>query len=44
MIIGDLNSGNVLDTKKISGGLISKPFIFNENLFIIREGSIIEYN
>ena len=44
LIISDLTSGKVLSTKKISGGMISKPFIFNENLFIIRNGSIIEYN
>ena len=44
MIITDLISGNVLATKKVSNGLISEPFIFNENLFIIRNGSIIQYN
>ena len=44
MIIIDLISGSVLVTKKVSNGLISEPFIFNENLFIIRNGSIIRYN
>ena len=44
MIITDLISGNILATKKVSNGLISEPFIFNENLFIIKNGSIIQYN
>ena len=44
MIITDLISGNILANKKVSNGPISEPFIFNENLFIIRNGSIIQYN
>ena len=44
MIISDLVSGNILATKKVSNGVISEPFIFNENLFIIRNDSIIQYN
>ena len=44
MIISDLVSGDILATKKVSNGQISEPFIFNENLFIIRNGSIIKYN
>ena len=44
MIIIDLISGNILATKKVSNGPISEPFIFNENLFIIRNSSIIQYN
>ena len=44
LIVSDLISGKILSTKKISNGLLSKPFIFNENLFIIRNGSIIQYN
>ena len=44
MIIVDLNLGNILRIEKISNNYISKPFIFNKNLFIIRNGSIIQYN
>ena len=44
MIIVDLNNGNVINIEKVSGDLISKPFIFNQNLFIVRNGSIIQYN
>tara|TARA_B100000795_G_scaffold267745_1_gene253235 strand:- start:138 stop:1436 length:1299 start_codon:yes stop_codon:yes gene_type:complete len=44
LIVGELNLENTLSIKKISNSLISQPFIFNENLFIIRNGSIIQYN
>ena len=44
MIVADLNLGNIVDIKKVSGDFTSKPFIFNENLFVIRNGSIIQYN
>jgi outer membrane protein assembly factor BamB len=44
MIIVDLNFGNIVGTEKISGTFTSRPFIFNQNLFIIRNGSIIQYN
>ena len=44
MHIVDLNLGNVISIEKISGNLISRPFIFDQNLFIIRNGSIIKYN
>ena len=44
MIIADLNLGNVVKVEKISGSLVSEPFIFNNNLFVIRNGSIVQYN
>ena len=44
IIVINLSSGNVVKTEKISGGLISEPFIFNRNLFVIRNGSVIKYN
>ena len=44
MIISDLNLGNVIGIKKVAGDFTSRPFIFNQNLFIIRNGSIIQYN
>ena len=44
MIIADLNLGNVVNVKKVDRNFVSKPFIFNQNLFIIRNGSIIRYN
>jgi outer membrane protein assembly factor BamB len=44
MIIVNLNLGNVIDIEKIAGDFISRPFIFNQNLFIITNGSIVQYN
>ena len=43
MIVVDLGLGNIIKTEKISGNLISVPFIFNKNLFVIRNGSIVQY-
>ena len=44
MTVIDLKVGNVLNTKKVSSQYISEPFIHNENLYIIKKGSIIKYN
>ncbi|WP_435097779.1 PQQ-binding-like beta-propeller repeat protein [Candidatus Pelagibacter bacterium nBUS_27] len=44
MIIAELDLGNVIGIEKISGDFTSKPFIFNQNLFVIKNGSIIQYN
>ena len=44
MIIVDLSLGNIVNIEKISGDFISRPFIVNENLFVIRNGSIVQYN
>ena len=44
MIIVDLNLGKVIGVEKIAGNFTSKPFIFNQSLFVIRNGSIIQYN
>jgi hypothetical protein len=43
MIIADLSDGNVINLKKVAGNFTSKPFIFNQNLFVVRNGSIIQY-
>jgi outer membrane protein assembly factor BamB len=44
MIVVDLNIGKVVGEEKIAGNFTSRPFIFNQNLFVIRNGSIIQYN
>ena len=44
MIVVDLQNSNILKTEKVSSNLVSKPFIFNNNLFLVRNGSIIQYN
>jgi outer membrane protein assembly factor BamB len=44
LIIINGNEGSILDTIKISGGRISKPFINENKLFLISNGSIIKFN
>ena len=44
MIIVELSNGNINRIEKISGDLTSRPFIASQNLFVIRKGSIIQYN
>jgi outer membrane protein assembly factor BamB len=44
MIIVDLTLGNVIQIEKIAGSFVSRPFIYNQNLFIIKNGSIVQYN
>ena len=44
MTVVDLNHGNVVHLKKVAGNFSSRPFIFNQSLFVIRNGSIIQFN
>ena len=44
IIVVDLNTGSILKEQKVSGNLISKPLIFNNSLYLIRNGSIDKYN
>ena len=44
LIIADLNTGNVLNIRKISSDKILQPYVNNNNLFLIRNGSIIKFN
>ena len=44
MIVGDLESGDIINIDKVSSNFVSKPFIFNNSLFLIRNGSIVQYN
>ena len=44
MIFVDLRLGNITGIEKVAGNLTSRPFIFNQNLFVIRNGSIVQYN
>ena len=43
MIVVDLKSGNTIKIEKISRGIISKPYIFNNNLYVVKKNSIIQY-
>ena len=44
LIIADLSNGQVKLIDKVGGDTISEPFIVNQNLYVIRSGSIIRYN
>jgi outer membrane protein assembly factor BamB len=44
LIIVNSNEGNILDIVKITGGKILQPFINENNLFLITNGSIIKFN
>ena len=44
LIIVNGNEGNILDIVKISGGKILQPFINENNLFLISNGSITKFN
>ncbi len=43
LIIIELNSGDIAKVENISRSLISKPFLFNNNLFVIKNGGIVKY-
>ena len=44
MINARIEDGKLIRVEKISGGLLSEPFIFNNNLYVVRNGSIAQYN
>ncbi len=44
MIVARIKDGNIIRIEKVSGGLVSEPFIFDKNLYVVRNGSIIQYN
>jgi len=44
LIIINANEGNILNTVKISGSKILQPFINENKLFLISNGSIIKFN
>ena len=43
LIVASIQTGEIIDTFKLDGGQISKPFIFDNKLYIIKDNSIIEY-
>ncbi len=44
LFIVDLNSGNILRKKKIANSKILEPLIHKNNIFLIKNGSIIKFN
>jgi outer membrane protein assembly factor BamB len=44
LIIVDLDTGIILDKIKIAGNRISQPYVYENDLLLIKNGSIIKYN
>ena len=44
IIVAGIESGNIIKTEKVSGGSVSEPFIFKNNLYVLKNGSIVQYN
>jgi hypothetical protein len=44
MIIVNLIDGKITGIEKIAGDFTSKPFIYDQNLFVIKNGSILKFN
>ena len=44
LIIVSLNSGEVFKLEKVARNFISKPYIQDGNLFVVKNGSIIQYD
>ena len=44
MIVAGIEDGKIIKIVKVSGGLVSEPFIFNNNLYVVRNDSIVQYN
>ncbi len=44
LIIVEISTGNISKTEKVARDLISKPYIHNGNLFIVKNGSVIQYD
>ena len=43
LIVASIQTGEIINTFKLDGNKISKPFIFDNKLYIIKDNSIIEY-
>ena len=39
----ELETGIILESRKLSGSILSEPFIYNENLYIIKNNSITQF-
>ena len=40
----ELVSGNILKNQKISGSILSEPLIYNENLYLVKNSSVIQFD
>jgi outer membrane protein assembly factor BamB len=43
LIVASIQTGEIINTFKLDGNQISKPFIFDNKLYVIKDNSIIEY-
>ncbi len=43
LIVVDLSIGQVSQIEKVSSSFLSEPYIFNNHLYIVRNGSVIKY-
>ena len=43
LIVLELKTSNVLKVEKIAQNILSKPFLYNNNLFIIKNGAVVQY-
>ena len=43
LIVASIQTGEIINTFKLDGNQISKPFIYDNKLYIIKDNSIIEY-
>ena len=43
LIVASIQTGEIINTFKLDGNKISKPFIFDNKLYIVKDNSIIEY-
>ena len=44
IIVINLTSGNLSTIEKASRDLISRPYIYNGDLFVVKNGSVIQYD
>jgi len=44
LLVADIKSGKVISTVKIHNNLISRPFVLNKNLFVIKANGIVKIN
>ena len=44
MIIASIELGDLIEVEKVSRGIVSAPFIFNNNLYVVSNGSILQFN
>jgi len=43
IIVAGIEDGKQIKIEKVSSGLVSEPFIFNNNLYVVRNSSIVQY-